>query len=75
MSSRLNKILYNYDVFDTAESIIALEPYMVGGSGLQNIIIPPNMVIQEQEDSVPIIPTKSGIRTDKFLPKDRKSVV
>ena len=66
MSSRLNKILYNYDVFDTAESIIALEPYMVGGSGLQNIIIPP--IIQEQEDSVPIIPTKTGIRTDKFLP-------
>jgi hypothetical protein len=69
MSSRLNKILYNYDVFDTAESIIALEPYMVGGSGLQKIIIPPTIVIQEeQEDSVPI-PTETGIRTDKFFPK------
>lgn len=67
MSSRLNRFIYNYDVFDTAESIIALEPYMVGGSVLQKI--PPTIVIQEHEDPAPIIPNEAGIRTDKFFPK------
>ena len=72
MSSRLNKILYNYDVFYTADSITALEPYMVGGSGIQ-----PNIQVAELETKIPIPTGESFIqvsgghhsRTDKFFPK------
>ena len=64
MSSRLNKILYNYDVFDTAESIIALEPYMVGS--ILPIIIQENELEQEQEPTH--TPNNTRVRTDKFCP-------
>jgi hypothetical protein len=67
MTSILNKILYNYEVFDTTESISILEPYMVGGSGP---IILQKSVIQESEIYAPIIiPKYPVIRTDKFFPK------
>ena len=65
MSSSLNKILYNYDIFATSESISILEPYMVGNS----VILPTNTIILEQE---PMIQNNSSIkteRTDKFFPK------
>ena len=67
-NSRLNKILYNYEIIDTAESIITLEPYMVG-----NTELPINSIIQENEQeptNTPVLlPNNTGIRTDKFFPK------
>lgn len=65
MSSRLNKILYNYDIFYTADSIIVLEPYMINRSILPittNIIEPINSII------IPFSNIQDS-RTDNFLPK------
>lgn len=65
MSSRLNKILYNYDIFDTADSIIVLEPYMVNNSILPitTNIIKPNISV------IPPSYNNQDCKTDKFSPK------
>ena len=64
MSSRLNKILYNYDIFDTADSIIVLEPYMVNCSKTIIESVTPKII----EPIIPIYKNQN-IRTDKFFPK------
>ena len=68
MSSRLNKILYNYDVFYTADSITALEPYMVGGSGIHPIQVMDLGYNSETPETTTRM-QESGSRTDKFFPK------
>lgn len=70
MSSRLNKILYNYDVFYTADSITALKPYMVGGSGIH----PNTAVIQETHETIQECSNPVSDRTDKFFPKQQDTL-
>jgi len=69
MSSRLNKILYNYDVFYTADSITALEPYMVGSRIHPNTTV----IVSDTPETINSISINPD-RTDKFFPKQQDTL-